>query len=137
MDVSEYVGVADIMITLVGGFVVFVYNTLTKADKDNKEDVVNRVTTLQSSLVGQFNVLKEEMVNRIDKLEENSRRDDETVKELIKEAEARMSMEIVSRIKNIVELHKKAEDIYDKLLLKYEGVLDRVSQLEGKFQKKG
>jgi len=106
--------VANILIILLGAAVKFIYSTLEKADKD----------------------LRDQCFQRIDKLEENSRRDDETVKELIKEAENRMTVEISARITNIVELHKKTEKIYDALLNKNERLLDRLSNLEGKNEVK-
>ena len=42
-----------------------------------------------------------------------------------------MSTEINARIRNIVELHQKAEKIYDTLNQKHENVLQRIAKLEG------
>lgn len=110
---GDIISVTNIVIMLLAGALKFVYSRLEKDTKD----------------------LKEGVNNRIDKLEENSRRDDDTVKDLVKEAEARMSSEITARIRNIVELHQKSEKINETLTNKIETLIDRISKLEGKAER--
>jgi hypothetical protein len=107
---GDIIGITNILMAILGVVVKFIYNSLTKADSD----------------------LKEELSKRIDKLEENSRKDDNAVKELIKDAESRMHGEINARIRNIVELHAKIEKNSETLTSKHENVLERVSKLEGR-----
>ena len=108
--VGDILSATNIVIMLLAGAVKFVY---TRLEKDTKD-------------------LKEGLENRIDKLEENSRRDDDNVKELIVESEARMSSEITARIRNIVELHQKTEKINETLSNKIELLIDRIAKLEGR-----
>ena len=135
MNIGDYIGVTQILMTILSGFVVFVYNTLTKADKDNREEIIHRIENLEKTIERQLKDFKEEVGDRVDKLEENSRRDDETVKELVKDSEARTTTEIGARIRNIVELQQKTEGINANLLNKFEQLLDRLAKLEGKSEK--
>jgi len=111
---GDILGITNILIGLLGVVVKFIYSTLTKADAD----------------------IKEELNNRIAKLEENSRRDDDGVKELIKDAEQRMHGEINARVRNIVELHAKIEKNTEILTQKHEDVLERIARLEGRYESK-
>lgn len=142
----EWLGVAELIVSLLGICLGFVYRTLKEADSNNKSELLGLLNTYKSELTNRINKMEEtlnksdsdiemELARRIDKLEENSRRDDETVKQLIKESEGRMGSEIEARIRNIVELHQKAERIYDTMLAKFETLLDRVAKLEGKIDK--
>jgi hypothetical protein len=149
----EWLGIAELLVTVIGIAVGFGYRTLKEsdkiikdeltdridkleevlkdADKDNKEELGNRISKLEETLKENDKDNKEELGRRIDKLEENSRRDDETVKDLIKEAEERMSTEITARIRNIVELHSKIENSTETMTTKHEKVLERLSKMEG------
>jgi hypothetical protein len=142
----EWVSLANILLTLLGIAIGFVYRTLKEADlnnkvelagqiKSNKEEMTSRIDKLEENLHRADVDLDEDLGRRIDKLEENSRRDDETVKELIKEAEGRMHTEITSRIRNIVELHSKIEKSNETMTAKHEIVLERIATMEGKLSK--
>jgi hypothetical protein len=129
----EYLGIAEMLITLLSIAVGFVYKTITQNIANNKEELNARVNKLEEVLQDDDTSIKDELSTRIDKFEENSRRDDDTVKELIKEAEGRMRGEIGARIRNIVEIHGKIEKQNETLTAKHEKVLERTSEIEGKL----
>jgi histidinol dehydrogenase len=135
----EWLGVAEILVTVIGIAAGFAYRTLKEGDATIKEEISSRVDKLEENLKEADKDNSADLGRRIDKLEENSRRDDETVKDLIKDAEGRMREEITARIKNIVDLHSKIEKSNEVLTNKHESILDRVSKtegiIEGKFEK--
>jgi chromosome segregation ATPase len=129
----EYLGVAEMIVTLLSIAAGFAYKTIMKNMDDAKEEINMRVNKLEETLQQDDTSIKEELSTRIDKFEENSRRDDDGVKDLIKEAESRMHGEISARIRNIVDLHTKIEQANSTLTTKHENVLDRISKVEGQF----
>ena len=140
---GEYFGFIELFVTLIGVAVRFVYTTLKEKDQSNFDDLLGKIVTLEKNLSRRLESLdktlhdanknnKVEILNRVDKFEETSKRDDEMVKELIKESEGRMREEISARIRNIVELHQKIEGILTLTTSKHEMLLDRVAKLEAK-----
>jgi hypothetical protein len=133
---GELIGVAEILTSLMGVVVAFVYRTIVKQTQDVKDELTSKIEKIEQVLSDDIAAVKEELTVRVNKFEENSRRDDETVKELIKDSEGRMREEITARIRNIVELHGKIEKAYETLTSKHESVLDRISKIEGIVQGK-
>jgi hypothetical protein len=129
----EYLGVAEMIVTLLSIAAGFAYKTIMKNMDDMKLEIGARVNKLEETLQQDDASIKEELSTRIDKFEENSRRDDDGVKDLVVQSEDRMHSEISARIRNIVDLHSKIEKANDTLTVKHEGVLDRVSKVEGQF----
>lgn len=91
-------------------------------------NIANVLVTVLGLLVGFF---YKTIMSRIDKLEENSRKDDNDIKVLLNNTENRTRYEIDARIKNITDLHSKVEHNTERVQDKYENVLNRIGRLEG------
>ena len=89
-------------------------------------------TFVIKSIFGKIDGNAKSVGERITKLEENSRRDDDIVKNLLLEAEDRVTQEMDRRIKNVVELHRKIEDESRRLYDKHENNVKEIFELKGK-----
>jgi hypothetical protein len=130
--VEGFITLLFIVISGVGGLVV---NSLKDSIKSGNKELAGKVTKLEEYLNVRIKDVEDANTLRVNKLEENSRRDDDGVKDLIKDAEDRSTKEMDRRISNVENLHGKIERESGSIRDKFEGLLSRLAFLEGKGSK--
>lgn len=130
-SIVEMIGSIITVSVVLGGILVKYFNSqLASAVKVLDDDI----KSLRVELTNAIDKVDDNLNDKITKLGETSVKDDNDVRQSLKEAESRTTGEMDRRIGNVEGLHGKIEQGWRATQRTFDGLLAKCSKLEGRFE---